>query len=213
MRLFQICNIIGIHEVYYYKGLYISIEPFLKQGVEDIFLLLTFDTLQEKEKFEHIYDTYKKLLLYKSYSVLKDYSLAEDAVSEAYFRIYKNLHKIADPDSNQSIAFYVTIVKNTSLTLLSKNKKQATDTYDDALADTFNLEEHIIDNLSSEAIYNLVNQLSEDLKNVFLLKYAYDLSHKKIGETLGITENNVTVKIHRAKKKLAQIIAKEGGYL
>lgn len=57
----------------------------------------------------------------------------------------------------------------------------------------------------------LVDGLSEELRSVFLLKYAYDLPHKTIGRLLGISENNVNVRLHRAKKKIAALLA-EGGY-
>ena len=64
--------------------------------------------------------------------------------------------------------------------------------------------------ISSEQIAQIVESLPEELRSVFLLKYAYDLPHKKIGQQLGITENNVTVRLHRARKRLAAILIKEG---
>ena len=69
-------------------------------------------------KFEYIYKKYRKLLLYKAFEILKDYQLAEDSTDEAFIRIYNNLNNVDDPDSNFSIAYFVTIVKHTSLTLL-----------------------------------------------------------------------------------------------
>jgi RNA polymerase sigma-70 factor (ECF subfamily) len=48
----------------------------------------------------------------------------------------------------------------------------------------------------------LVDRLKEEQRAVFLLKYAHDMSHRDIAKTLGITENNVTVRLHRAKAKL-----------
>ena len=64
---------------------------------------------------------------------------------------------------------------------------------------------------TAEGIYALVNRLSEELKNVFLLRFAYDLPLKEIGKTLGLSESNVAVRLHRAKKKLAEYLMK-GGY-
>ena len=173
-------------------------------------VLFAFSSEDEKVKFEYLYNTYKKLLLHQSYQILKDYALAEDAVSEAYLRIYKNLHKIDDPESRRSVAFLVTIAKNVSLTLLKQQQAKPVENYDETLADDYSLQEDILSRLSANGIYRIVDELSEELKSVFLLKFAYDMPHKEIAEILGITENNVTVRLHRAKKKLADLLVKEG---
>ena len=167
-------------------------------------IVFTFQTVGDRQKFEMLYSNYKKLLLYKAYGVLKDYQLAEDAVSEAMIRIYRNLDKIEDVDSNKTIAFLVTITKNSALTLLQKVSRQKTEPVEEDIADRFDLEEHVLSTLSAQTIFTMVNNLNEELKSVFLLKFAYDLSHREIGRMLNITENNVTVRLHRAKKKLLE---------
>lgn len=172
--------------------------------------LLSFENDNDREKFEYMYSKYKNLLLKKSWEILNDYMLAEDAVSEAFLRIYKNLDKIGDPASNQSIAFIVTIVRNVSLTILSREKSKASEPADEELCDGFNLEESILSDISSERIYEILNGIDEDLRSIFLFKFAYGMSHREIAKTLRISENNVTVKLHRAKKKLAAILVKEG---
>ena len=169
-------------------------------------LLFTFASEHERDKFEYIFQKYNKLMLHKAYGILKDYSLAEDAASEAFIRIYKNIHKIDDPTDNRAIAFIVTIVKNVALTMLKKEQEHSAQEYDYELQDSFDLEEHTISQLGSEYIYQMLDEIGEEMKSVFLLKYAYDLSHKEIGRLLGISENNVTVRLHRAKKKLAALL-------
>jgi RNA polymerase sigma-70 factor (ECF subfamily) len=175
-------------------------------------ILFLFAAVEDRDKFELIFNKYKNLMLYKAYDILKDYALAEDAASEAFLRIFKNLHKIEDPASPQTAAFVVTIVRNTALTMLSREKGNPADEIPEEHSDGFDLEGDALSRLASDQIYRLVDVLGEELKGVFLLKYAYDLSHKEIGKTLGITENNVTVRLHRAKKKL-QVLLREEGYV
>ena len=174
-----------------------------------LLLLLSFATDGQRDAFEYIYEHYKYLMLNKAYAILRDTMLAEDAVSEAFIRIYKNIHKIDDPTSNRCIAFVITITKNAALTMLSKNAAQYDELEDDQ-RDSFDLEGHVVSDISSEKIYELLGGVAEELRSVFMLKYAYDMSHKEIGEALGISENNVTVRLHRAKKKVAALLAKEG---
>jgi len=178
-------------------------------------IILSFASEQERERFEYVFHRYKKLLLYKANGILHDHALAEDATSEAFIRIYKNMHKIDDLDSNQTISFLVTIVTNTALTILNKEKRKQTvvvdfeDTFRQH-SDDFDLEQHIVTNVATDNIFGCINLLKEELKAPFLLKYAHQLSHKEIAQILNITENNVTVRIHRAKQKLATILQKEG---
>jgi len=178
--------------------------------VRTLIIILSFETEDERDKFEYIYSKYKNLLLYKAYEILKDYALSEDAVSEAFIRIYRNLHKIDDPQSNKAVAFIVTITRNAALTMLKKEKGNVVEEYDETKPDDYNLENHIISEMSSEAVYSMLNGMQEDMRSVFIMKYAYDMTHKEIGRTLGISENNVTVKLHRARKKLAALMIEEG---
>ncbi|OJU11326.1 MAG: hypothetical protein BGN88_06690 [Clostridiales bacterium 43-6] len=173
-------------------------------------IMFTFTSAHEMNAFEYIYSKYKSMMLQKAYLILQDSMLAEDAVSEAFIRIYKNMYKIDDPASKRSIAFVMMIVKNTALTILSQRTRQNTNFEDEDLRDSFDLEQCVFSEISTEKIYEIINGIHEELRSVFLMKYAYDLPHKKIGQMLHISENNVTVRLHRAKKKIADILIKEG---
>ena len=161
--------------------------------------------MTDREKFDYIYEKYKRLLLAKANDILKDHALAEDAVSEAFIRVYKHLGKIADPDSGQSASYLITIVRNIAISLYHKEKRTTpfdSQEYDEA--DDFNLEDDYTIQEDASAAMQLVGRLKEELRAVFLLKFAHDMSHKEIATTLGITENNVTVRLHRAKSKLTE---------
>ncbi len=170
-------------------------------------LVLTFDTKEELSKFEYLYSRYKNLMFSKAWAILHDHMLAEDAVSEAYIRIYRNLRKIEAVDSPRSIAFMATITKNCALTILRRNGASIMEEVPEDVADTYDLEAEVLAGISAEEVYAAINTLDEELKNIFLLKYAYDLPHSEIAAQMGLTENNVTVKLHRTKRKLKQLIS------
>jgi len=177
-----------------------------------LLILLTFPNEYEKSKFEYIYNKYKKLLLYKANGILNDYSLAEDAVSEAFLRVYKNLHKIDDPDSGQTVSFLTVIVKNTAINILNKNKNifdSDFDMHESDLQSDFNIEEYVVSETVTEGMLKVVDKLKDELKDCFLLMYANNLSYKEIGKILNISEANVTVRIHRAKKKIIELLREE----
>ena len=175
-------------------------------------IFLTFPNESEKSKFEYIYEKYKKLLLYKANGILNDYALAEDAVSEAFLRVYKNLHKIDDPDSGQTVSFLTIIVTNTAINIINKNKNIPVadfDMYENDTQSDFNLEEFVVSETIAEGMLKVINKLKPELKDCFLLMYANNLSYKEIAKILKISESNVTVRIHRAKKKIIELLREE----
>jgi RNA polymerase sigma-70 factor (ECF subfamily) len=174
--------------------------------------LLLFESISDKDKFEYLYNRHKRLMLYKAYEILHDYQLAEDAASEAFLRIYKNLHKVDLEDMARTTSFAVTIVKNVALTMLQKQKRMATEPelFDEDMPDPADIENDTIAKLQSEALLRVVDSLGADLRDVFLLRYAHGYSNKEIGELVKIPEKHVAVRLFRAKKKLSELLRKEG---
>lgn len=172
-------------------------------------LVFLFADAAELEKFEALYTRYKGLLLYKARGILGD-ALAEDAVSEAFVRVYRNLHKIGEVGSPQTASFLVTIVRNAALTILAHEKKGAGEVMDDAIPDRFDLESSVVSALTERDMFRAVDRLAEDLRAVFVLRYAHGLSGREIARTLDISESNVNVRLHRAKRKLSEFLVREG---
>ena len=175
-------------------------------------ILLTFATEEERLKFERLFEKYQKLLLHKAFAILNDYALAEDAVSEAYIRIYRSLSKIEDTESPRTVSFLLTIVKNAALTILAAQQKSGLPQEDiEDESSGYDMEEDILSAAVAGDMQQIIGGLKEDLRAPFLLKYAHGLSHREIAALLHISENNVNVRIHRAKTKLAELF-REAGY-
>jgi RNA polymerase sigma-70 factor (ECF subfamily) len=181
-----------------------------------VILVFVFAAVGEADKFEYLYRRYKNLLYYKAWEILRDPAAAEDAVSEAFIRVYRNLDKVDDPDSPRCAAFLGTIARNVALTM-AKKRAAAPIPFspgadkdgnggEDEPADPFDLEAAVIDKISTERLSLIVNELDEESRTIFVLKYAHDLSHREIAAQVGTTENNVTVRLHRTRRKLAKMI-------
>ena len=176
-------------------------------------LVFVFADVGEANKFEYLYRKYKNLMYYKAWEILHDPMEAEDAVSEAFIRVYRNLDKVDDPDSPRCAAFLGTITRNVALTMAKKRAGMPMPAQTVAEnggygepTDPLDLEAAVIDKLSSEQMLQIVDKLDEQSRTIFILKFAYDLSHREIAAQMGMTENNVTVKLHRTRKKLAEMI-------
>ena len=66
-----------------------------------------------------------------------------------------------------------------------------------------------LDKEQRENIWRNIDKLSDRDKNIILYKYAYNMSHKKIGFELGIDEKNVNMYVKRAKEKLKKVLQEE----
>jgi len=178
-----------------------------------VILVFVFADSGEADKFEYLYRKYKNLLFYKAWEILRDTMEAEDAVSETFIRVYRNMHKIDHPDSPRCAAFLGTIARNVALTMVKRRQampllvedNEDNRAYDEP-ADPLDLEAQVIDKLSAEQLILIVNKLDERARTIFVLKYSHDLSHQEIASQMGMTENNVTVQLHRTRKKLAEMI-------
>jgi RNA polymerase sigma-70 factor (ECF subfamily) len=71
-------------------------------------------------------------------------------------------------------------------------------------------EKHFINDLETKSLMTEVeeklNKLPDAYREIIILRYINDMSITEIANTTGMTENNVSVKLHRAVEKLRSII-------
>ena len=165
------------------------------------------DSEEEISKFELIYSTYKKQMYYTANNILKDSHLAEDAVHNAFLRIINNLEKIEDINSHKTKGLIVIIVKNVSIDIYRKNKKERDNTiFIDDLDDINGYDEINKNDIGDLEI--AISKLPENYKQVFLLKFSHELTDNEISEILDIKPDNVRKRISRGREKLKNILKK-----
>ncbi len=169
-----------------------------------MFLYLTMISCEEdRDKFELIYEQYKKTMFYIAYGILKDNHHAEDAVSLSFIKILKYLDKIDEVNCNKTKSFIVIIVKNTSIDLYRKIKKQNENVY--TLENEYNLTENN-DIEVENSVQLAILRLTEKYKKVFFLRYCHHLEYDEISRILGIKETTIRSIISRGKEKLKFIL-------
>ena len=67
----------------------------------------------------------------------------------------------------------------------------------------------LIEEENKKEVRLAISQLPENLRLVIQLKEFSDLDYKSIGKVLGISETNVKVRVHRARKKLEELLRVE----
>jgi len=141
--------------------------------------------------------------------LLRNEEDAKDVVQEAYLRAFKSF---AGFHGSNGRAWLLTIVRNTSYTLL--NKKHAVD-----LTTTFDEEMHASDHESvspatilekaenAELIEKAINELPAEFREILTLRHQEGLSYKEIADIAQIPPGTVMSRLARARGKLKEYLA------
>lgn len=182
--------------------------------VMDSFLLYCLSTISddaEKSKFERLYYAYRHTMLYVANNVLRDQSLAEDAVQEAFLRIIGQLDKINEADCHKTKGFLVIIVKNISINMYNKRKKQGeVFLFDDMQVTTPYATSLAEDEDGVRRIAAMIQTLPEIYAHILSLRYLYDLGDKDCAQLLKLSPATVRKRLERGRKLLKEQLEKEG---
>jgi len=177
-----------------------------------LFMGILMDNEPIRNKVEEIYKTYRKLLFYTAYNILKDYHEAEDAVHMAIIKICDYLDRIDDIGCNKTKAFLVIIVRNIAINIYNK-KRRLSDIHMERLANcdgnNLNPEEYMLKIENADWIARKLALINPEYADILVLRYTYQLSMEEIAYLLNTSEGNVRVKLHRARKALHEIMKGE----
>jgi RNA polymerase sigma factor (sigma-70 family) len=138
--------------------------------------------------------------------LLRNEQDAEDVVQEAYLRAFRSFDGFRGSNGR---AWLLTIVRNTSYTLLRKNH-----TVD--LTTTFDEEVHVVGHESvspamilehtedAELMRNAIDRLPAEFREILTLRHQEDLSYKEIGDILKIPTGTVMSRLARARARLKE---------
>lgn len=128
--------------------------------------------------------------------------IASDASQEVFIKIWENLSNFRNESSISTWIYR--IASNTCLMYLRKQstkKEIQVNTFPDVIleTDTNDAEEKL------KTMYSCINQLDPTNKLVIVMVLE-DLPYAEIAAIIGISEENVRVRIHRIKSKLTKCV-------
>lgn len=153
----------------------------------------------DSSAFDYLFRKYSGRLFNFALSTLYNKALAEDIVQSAFLYVWEHREDI---DVNKNFSAYLyTITKN--MIYRQTERKLLAYKYEEYVKSNESEEdptpEKTIDAKSLEAlIMELINQLPEARRNVFLLSRQKQMSNKEIAELLDISEKTVDTQIRRS---------------
>lgn len=167
---------------------------------------------RDKLNVERLYYQYRKLMYREAVLISDNAQDAEDAVSESFIRIIRNLHKIDENNCPRTRAFLVIICRNVAIDGLKK--KRHTTEYDDETYEQqnggSNLDDIIISKETFARAKEAIQSLDTKYQDVLLLKRVYGFSREEIADMFGITVETVKKRLVRANQMILKQLEKEG---
>lgn len=165
------------------------------------------------DAFGEVVHLYERPVFNLAYRMLGERTEAEDAAQEAFLRAYSNLRRY---DPNRSFKTWILSITSNHCIDRLRRRRLTWYSLDEPLpphpALTSNKpgpEAEAMAAERSEAVQQLLNQLSEDYRMVVVLRYWYDLSYEELAQMLDTTESAIKSRLFRARQALAKLIDPE----
>jgi RNA polymerase sigma-70 factor, ECF subfamily len=159
------------------------------------------------EVYEQYYDRVRRFIL----ASVKNRWVADDLVQETFLRVLQNFSKVRDQAKLSSWIFRIAAnlcqdyFRSPSRKLISFEDNPAGE-----LPGEFSLEKEIEQYQTSLWVQELIKLLPEPMRQVVFLCDIKEESHQEAADLLGISLENVKVRLHRARKRLKTLLEERG---
>jgi RNA polymerase sigma-70 factor (family 1) len=159
----------------------------------------------DSHAFKQIFDLYQEKLIAYSITIVKDYGVGKDIVQETFLKLWTNRTKL---DPEKSLGSYLhTITRNHALNHLKragydKDLKKRIWKIIEADQQRVKTEEKIYGVEIQELVTEAVERLSPQRQYIYHLSRVKGMTHKEIGNELGISKNSVKNQMVTALKEI-----------
>ena len=164
--------------------------------------------------FEALLDRYAAAFQRKAFYILGNKESAEDAVQDAFVKIYRNARRFRPQPGAGFKSWAYRILVNTCFTAYKRKKREGVfladldPEFQELVADkkVGELEEQ---RLNLNEVSSLLERLPESLASVMRLHFVEGKPHADVAKIVGISEGAVRARVHRAKQELRKVAKKQ----
>ena len=164
----------------------------------------------DENVFRQVYDELFSVIYKVAYHVVYNQDVAEDICQDAFIRFYDK--DMTFPSMEDAKFWLIRVAKNLSINHIKKKGRESASIEKIKKAPVFNPyidgQTQLILNESQEEVRKAVAQLPEIYRTVIVLREFGDLDYKAISKILNISESNVKVRVHRARKELEVVLTR-----
>lgn len=169
-------------------------------------------SLAKEARLELYIREYGEKILHMVYLMTKDRVTAEDITQETFVKVYRNIGSFRGESDIHTWIYRIAVNETKKhlrkqtiarLFLFKQSQNMKPTLYN-------NVEANVLDSLSQQEFIQFIMLLPNTYRNVLVLHYYQDLSIEEISMVLGTTNGAVRKKLHRARKKLGELLKREG---
>lgn len=155
----------------------------------------------------------KQLLYAAALGILHEPQLAEDALQEAFINLAKYRPRFLQVPEEKRRSYLLAVVKNQCFLLAEREKRitpfPADETESWALAGWIDVESLVLSEETKAMVAKALESLEDSQRQILILRYYHDCGGQEIANLLGISHSAARMRLHRAVKKLGNIIKQE----
>lgn len=172
----------------------------------------------DRAAFEELFYLYRDDVFRFAYLVVRDASLAQDVVQEAFLKVFRSIVKFQFRSSFKSWLYRVAV--NEAITLLRRRKvredlEPAPETTHSngltSVAREWQPEEAALESEERRMLRWAIGQLDPVHRSVVVLKYFHEFSDTEIAAAVGCPAGTVKSRLHRARELLRNTMARQMG--
>jgi len=158
--------------------------------------------------FWEIYDQYYSRVRRVILGLVRDEWLADDLTQETFAKVQDHLGDLRDPTKLSSWIFRI------AYNLCQDHFREAgksvivnpAEGHEIETLEEGSVQKEFEQHQMSECVQIEIDRLPESLRTVLILSDVMEFSQREIAEVVGITVENVKVRLHRARKKLKDLL-------
>lgn len=176
------------------------------QYIKQLQQKISFD--QDERAFKQFFDLFAGRLYHFSHSFVKNKPVAEEVVSDVFFKIWLNRTDLAQIENIKAYLFKA--VYHTSLNYLDEMKRKRAVSLEDIEVnlgvDLICPETELITKELKAIIEQAIEALPPRCKMIYKLAKVEQMKYKEIGELLGISVKTINHQLSIALKKIGEVI-------
>lgn len=179
-------------------------------------IILAINNENDRRFVEDIYIKYRKKIYCVAFNILKKEDMAEECVHDVINIVINNLERFKLSDKNHFINLLVKCTRNAAINIYNREKKRRSfevsmyinlnshdfdeeETEIEIADDAENFDDILITEENKKRLSELISELDVIYQDVLYLRYQMWMSNSEIAKLLGVSENVVKVRLHRAK--------------
>lgn len=171
----------------------------------DLVLLLRATAERDRAAFATLYERTSAKLFGVSLRILRDRTAAEEALQEAYLKVWQNAERF-DSSFGTPIAWLCTVARNTAIDRARNERMpRPADGNDTEIMERIAAVENV-DVVARESLRTCLGQLDDEARSCVVLAYCEGLSREELAERFARPVGTIKTWLHRSLKVLSRCL-------